>query len=70
MLRARQEGIEPQQLIDRINIEHRADFAEFLIGFDNYYSTHSDENRELANKQKEWFAEGLQDWDISRNAPY
>ena len=179
MLRARQEGIDPQQLISRINREHQADFAEFLIGFDNYYSTHSDENRELAsgiyqklkadghiavrtvrqmfdpeanmflpdrfikgecpkcgttdqygdnceacgatysptelknprsavsgatpiekdseqyffkladfqkflaqwldaghtqteiaNKQKEWFAEGLQDWDISRNAPY
>jgi methionyl-tRNA synthetase len=49
MLRARQEGIEPQQLIDRINGEHRADFAEFLIDFDNYYSTHSEENRELAS---------------------
>lgn len=179
MLRARQEGIEPQTLIDRINQEHRADFDDFFVNFDNYYSTHSDENRELAsdiyqklkadghiavrtvrqlydpeanmflpdrfikgecpkcgtadqygdnceacgatysptelknprsavsgatpvekdseqyffkladfqkfleqwldaghtqseiaNKQKEWFAEGLQDWDISRNAPY
>ena len=179
MLRARQEGIEPQVLIDRINKEHRADFTEFLVSFDNYYSTHSDENREfvsgiyqklkadghiavrtvrqlydpeanmflpdrfikgecpkcgttdqygdnceacgatysptelknprsavsgatpiekdseqyffklgdfqkflaqwldaghtqneIANKQKEWFADGLQDWDISRNAPY
>ncbi|TNF34290.1 MAG: methionine--tRNA ligase [Gammaproteobacteria bacterium] len=179
MLRARQEGIEPQQLIDRMHAEHSRDFAGFHIAFDNYYSTHSDENREIAstiykrlkadghidvrtvrqlydpeanmflpdrfikgtcpkcgaedqygdnceacgatysptelknpksavsgatpvekdseqfffkladfqdflndwldaghtqseiaNKQKEWFAEGLQDWDISRNAPY
>jgi methionyl-tRNA synthetase len=179
MLRARQEGIEPEQLIKRMHQEHSRDFEEFLVGFDNYYSTHSDENRaiastiyqrlkagghidvrtvrqaydpeaemflpdrfikgtcpkcgaedqygdnceacgatysptelknpksvvsgaspiekdseqfffklgdfqdflhewldaghtqsEIANKQKEWFEEGLQDWDISRNAPY
>ncbi len=48
MLRAQQEGIEPQQLIDRIGIEHRTDFADFLIQFDNYYSTHSPENRYFA----------------------
>jgi methionyl-tRNA synthetase len=45
MLRAQAEGITPQELIDRIKIEHQQDFAEFLIEFDNYYSTHSDENR-------------------------
>ena len=49
MLRARQEGIEPQQLIDAVSIEHRADFAEFNVGFDNYHSTHSEENRFFAN---------------------
>jgi len=48
MLRARQEGITPEALIGRIAGEHQADFAGFEIGFDNYYSTHSDENRELA----------------------
>lgn len=48
MLRAQSEGITPEQLIERIGAEHRADFADFLIGFDNYHSTHSDENRELA----------------------
>ncbi len=48
MLRAQQEGIEPQQLIDKSNIEHQTDFADFNIAFDNYYSTHSDENRELS----------------------
>ncbi len=179
MLRARQEGIEPEQLIARMKDEHGRDFDDFNIGFDNFYTTHSDENRwvidtiysrlkaddhiavrtvrqaydpeaemflpdrfikgtcpkcgaedqygdncevcgatydptelknpksvvsgatpiekdsdqfffkladfqdflehwldaghtqtEIANKQKEWFKEGLQDWDISRNAPY
>ncbi len=50
MLRASQEGIEPEQLIERIGTEHRADFAGFHVGFDNYHSTHSDENRELAEQ--------------------
>jgi len=45
MLRAQAENVTPQQLIDRIKIEHERDFAEFLVEFDNYYSTHSDENR-------------------------
>ncbi len=49
MLRAQSENITPEQLIDQVGVEHRADFAEFLIGFDNYHSTHSDENRELAS---------------------
>ncbi|MGB2682696.1 MAG: methionine--tRNA ligase, partial [Candidatus Competibacter sp.] len=48
MLRAEQDGLSPQQLIDRIWGEHRADFADFLIEFDNYYSTHSPECRHYA----------------------
>ena len=48
MLRAQQEGIAPETLIDRIGMEHRADFAAFGIEFDNYHSTHSDENRECS----------------------
>ena len=48
MLRAQQEGIEAETLIARVAGEHRADFADFHIGFDNYHSTHSDENRELS----------------------
>lgn len=45
MLRAQQEGITPEQLIARIGEEHQRDFAGFRVGFDNYYSTHSEENR-------------------------
>ena len=50
MLRARKDGIEPEQLIAAMQHEHEADFADFLVGFDNYYSTHSEENRALANE--------------------
>jgi len=45
MLRARQEGIEPEALIARVSEEHQQDFADFRVGFDNYHSTHSEENR-------------------------
>ena len=48
MLRASQEGITPEQLIEAVGREHRADFDGFHVEFDNYHSTHSDENRELA----------------------
>ncbi|HYN79038.1 MAG TPA: methionine--tRNA ligase [Lamprocystis sp. (in: g-proteobacteria)] len=48
MLKARQEGITPEELIARVAQEHQADFAAFRICFDNYHSTHSDENRHFA----------------------
>ncbi|OIQ78788.1 methionine--tRNA ligase [mine drainage metagenome] len=49
MLRAEKEGITPEQLIARVHGEHSADFRDFLVEFDNYYSTNSTENRELAS---------------------
>lgn len=48
MLKAQQLSITPEALIEQTNKEHKADFDGFHIGFDNYYSTHSPENRELA----------------------
>ena len=45
MLKAQQENITPEQLIARVSEEHQADFADFSVGFDNYHSTHSDENK-------------------------
>lgn len=48
MLRARQDRIEPEALIAQVAEEHQADFAGFRIGFDNYHSTHSPENRHYA----------------------
>jgi len=48
MLKARELGITPEQLIADVKVEHERDFKDFLVAFDNYHSTHSDENRELA----------------------
>ena len=48
MLRAEKEGITPEQLIDRVWHEHKADFDGFHIAFDNYYTTNSDETRHYA----------------------
>ena len=49
MVRAQDEGITPEALVERFGIEHRADFADFAVEFNNYYTTHSPENREFAN---------------------
>jgi len=48
MLRAEKEGITPQQLIAKTHGEHLRDFTGFHVGFDNYYSTNSEENKTLA----------------------
>ena len=48
MLRANNEGITPEQLIAQVEQEHRADFSEFGVAFDNFHSTHSEENKTLA----------------------
>ena len=48
MLSAEARGISAEQLIAEVQANHERDFAGFHIGFDNYYSTHSDENRELS----------------------
>ena len=48
MLRAEKEGITPEALIEAVHKEHAADFKEFLVEFDNYYSTNAPENKELS----------------------
>lgn len=49
MLKAQQLGIKPEDMIAEVQKEHQQDFSGFNISFDNYHSTHSDENRELAS---------------------
>jgi len=49
MLKAEQLGISPEELIAQVKAEHEKDFSDFLIQFDNYHSTHTDENRELSS---------------------
>jgi len=48
MLKAEAEQVSPEVLIERISREHQRDFSAFGIGFDNYHSTHSDENRNIS----------------------
>ena len=50
MLRAQNEGITPEALIASVAEEHQADFKAFSIGFDNFHSTHSEENKALASQ--------------------
>lgn len=45
MLKAEQEGVTPEAMIDAVRAEHMRDFQGFLVSHDNYYTTHSDENR-------------------------
>jgi methionyl-tRNA synthetase len=48
MLRAEKEGITPEALIADVHKQHSADFNEFLVGFDHYYSTNAPENKALS----------------------
>lgn len=48
MLRAEKEGLTPKELIANVWKEHKRDFDNFLISFDNYYTTDSPENEKLA----------------------
>lgn len=50
MLRAEKEGISPKELIANVWKEHKRDFDDFLISFDNYYSTDSEENKVLSEE--------------------
>ena len=45
MLKAEENGVTPEQQIAQVKAEHERDFADFQIRFDNYYSTHSPENK-------------------------
>ncbi|WP_225639401.1 methionine--tRNA ligase [Candidatus Profftia sp. (ex Adelges kitamiensis)] len=49
MLKAQQLGLKPEDMIRTINQEHKNDFSKFYISYDNYYTTHSEENRILSN---------------------
>ena len=50
MIRARKEGITPEELIARSHAEHLKDFTDFQINFDNYYTTNSPENKALSEQ--------------------
>jgi methionyl-tRNA synthetase len=50
MLKAQSDGITPEQLIERVKIEHQRDLADMLIGTDNFGSTHAPENKALCDR--------------------
>ena len=50
MIRARKEGITPEELIARSHAEHMRDFTDFQVKFDNYYTTNSPENKALSER--------------------
>lgn len=48
MLRAQELGISPEQMVEQTRAEHHQDLQDFYVEYDNYYSTHSEENRQLS----------------------
>lgn len=50
MLAAQKQGIAPEDMIAKVREEHLADFTGFGIGYDNYYSTHSPENKQFSEQ--------------------
>lgn len=48
MLAAQKQGLAPEDMIAKVREEHLADFTGFNIGYDNYYSTHSPENKQFS----------------------
>jgi methionyl-tRNA synthetase len=50
MLKARQDGISPEELIARVGAEQARDFADLGISLDNFHSTHSAESREMTER--------------------
>lgn len=50
MLKAQELGVTPEEMIAGIRDEHMRDFNDFHISFDNYHSTHSDENKAFAEE--------------------
>jgi len=50
MLKAQELGVTPEEMIAGVREEHMADFADFYISFDNYHSTHSEENETFAHQ--------------------
>ena len=50
MIKAREEGITPEELIERVSKEQQRDLEAFGIAFDNFHSTHSEENEQLVGR--------------------
>ena len=58
MIRAQQEGITPEALVERSSLEHQRDYRGFLIGFDHFHSTHSAESRRFTRELYQTLQQG------------
>ena len=50
MLKAKELEVEPEELIKKTREEHIKSYSRFNINFDNFYTTHSDENKKYAEE--------------------
>ena len=50
MIKAREEGITPEELVTRVSKEQHEDLQAFDVAFDNFYTTHSEENEQLVSR--------------------
>ena len=50
MIKAREQNITPEELVARVSKEQHADLQAFDVAFDNFYTTHSDENEQLVSR--------------------
>jgi len=48
MIQADKMNVSPEQLVETIRHEHQKDISDFLVGLDNYHTTHSPENQECS----------------------
>jgi len=58
MIKARQEGVTPEELVTRVAAEQHEDLKAFDVAFDNFHTTHSDENQLLVNRMFEGLCNG------------
>ena len=59
MLKAEELGITPEELINNVFADHKNTFEKYNISHDNFYTTHSEENKELSEMIYEAISEGL-----------
>ncbi|HJL92215.1 MAG TPA: methionine--tRNA ligase [Woeseiaceae bacterium] len=50
MIKAREEQLTPEELVTKIAKEQHQDLKDFYVNFDNFHSTHSDENEKLVEQ--------------------
>lgn len=50
MLKAQELGITPEEMVEKTRAEHHQDLQDFFVEYDNYYVTHSPENKAICEE--------------------